>query len=175
MNADNKNTAQDVLFFLTTRHVDLLTSSPGIEHIHPALKGKVLTVEPPGKSLYGIFCNISSFISDFMYLSSRSFFLVSLAKILSILFINSKKLLNFLYPSIVILDSISFIVASSLLFPSSSNSGGFPVGSVVKNPPANAEDEVWPLGWNDPLKEVMATCSSILAWETPWTEEPGRL
>ena len=113
---------------------------PGIEPVHPALKGKVLTVEPPGKSLYGIFCNISSFISDFMYLSSRSFFLVSLAKILSILFINSKKLLNFLYPSIVILDSISFIVASSLLFPSSSNSGGFPVGSVVKNPPANAED-----------------------------------
>ena len=32
-------------------------------------------------------------------------------------------------------------MASSLLFPSSTNSGGFPVGSVVKNPPANAEDE----------------------------------
>ena len=26
-----------------------------------------------------------------------------------------------------------------------------------------------------PLEEEMATHSSILAWETPWTEEPGRL
>ena len=31
------------------------------------------------------------------------------------------------------------------------------------------------LGWNDPLKEEMATLFSILAWEIPWTEEPGRL
>ena len=27
----------------------------------------------------------------------------------------------------------------------------------------------------DPLEEDMATHSSIIAWETPWTEEPGRL
>ena len=27
-------------------------------------------------------------------------------------------------------------------------------------------------GWEDPLKEEMATHSSILAWEIPWTEEP---
>jgi len=27
----------------------------------------------------------------------------------------------------------------------------------------------------DPLKEGMATHSSVLAWRTPWTEEPGRL
>ena len=31
------------------------------------------------------------------------------------------------------------------------------------------------LGWEDPLKKEMATHSSILAWEIPWTEEPGRL
>ena len=31
------------------------------------------------------------------------------------------------------------------------------------------------LGWEDPLEEVMATHSSILAWRIPWTEEPGRL
>ena len=31
------------------------------------------------------------------------------------------------------------------------------------------------LGWEDPLEEEMATHSSILAWETPWTEEPGGL
>ena len=31
------------------------------------------------------------------------------------------------------------------------------------------------LGREDPLKKEMATYSSILAWEIPWTEEPGRL
>ena len=30
-------------------------------------------------------------------------------------------------------------------------------------------------GWEDPLEEKMATHSSILAWEIPWTEEPGGL
>ena len=34
---------------------------------------------------------------------------------------------------------------------------------------------VQPLGQDDPLKEEMATYSSILAWRIPWTEEPGRL
>ena len=29
------------------------------------------------------------------------------------------------------------------------------------------------LGWEDSLEKEMATYSSILAWETPWTEEPG--
>ena len=31
------------------------------------------------------------------------------------------------------------------------------------------------LGWECPLEEEMATYSSILAWEIPWTEEPGGL
>ena len=31
------------------------------------------------------------------------------------------------------------------------------------------------LGREDPLEEVMAIPSSILAWRIPWTEEPGRL
>ena len=31
------------------------------------------------------------------------------------------------------------------------------------------------LSREDPLEEEMATCPSILAWEIPWTEEPGRL
>ena len=30
------------------------------------------------------------------------------------------------------------------------------------------------LGWEDLQEEEMATCSGILAWEIPWTEEPGR-
>ena len=31
------------------------------------------------------------------------------------------------------------------------------------------------LGWEDPLETGMATHSSILAWEIPWTEAPGGL
>ena len=37
------------------------------------------------------------------------------------------------------------------------------------------ETGVWPLGRGDPLEEGPTTHSSILAWETPWTEEPGGL
>ena len=38
------------------------------------------------------------------------------------------------------------------------------------------ETRVWSLSWEDPLeKEMAAPRSSILAWEIPWTEEPGRL
>ena len=46
------------------------------------------------------------------------------------------------------------------------------------NPPARQElqeTQVPSLGGEDPLEEEMATHSSILAWEIPWTEEPGRL
>ena len=37
--------------------------------------------------------------------------------------------------------------------------------------------ETWvlSLGWEDPLEKEMATHSSILTWEIPWTEEPDRL
>ena len=34
---------------------------------------------------------------------------------------------------------------------------------------------VWSVGQEDPLEEGMATRSSVLAWRTPWTEEPGGL
>ena len=37
------------------------------------------------------------------------------------------------------------------------------------------ETLVQSLGQDDPLEEGMATHSSILAWRTPWTEEPGGL
>ena len=37
------------------------------------------------------------------------------------------------------------------------------------------EKQVWSLGREDSLQEEMATHSSILAWEIPRTEEPGRL
>ena len=38
---------------------------------------------------------------------------------------------------------------------------------------SDAGMQVWSLGWEDPLEKEMATHSSILAWRTPWTEEPG--
>ena len=46
---------------------------------------------------------------------------------------------------------------------------------MVKNLPNNAGDRVQSLDSEDPLEKEMATHSSILAWETPWTEEPGGL
>ena len=57
-------------------------------------------------------------------------------------------------------------------------SGLFPLARQVKNPPAMQDtQEMWvqSLGREDPPEEEMATHSSILAWEIPWTEEPGRL
>ena len=49
------------------------------------------------------------------------------------------------------------------------------MAQTVKNPPATQETRVQSLGREDPLEKEMATHSSILAWEIPWTEEPGRL
>ena len=49
---------------------------------------------------------------------------------------------------------------------------------MVKNPPAMQEaQEMWvgSLGQDDPLEGDMVTHSSMLAWEIPWTEEPGGL
>ena len=46
---------------------------------------------------------------------------------------------------------------------------------MVKNLPAIEETQVLSLGQEDSLEREMATHSSILAWEIPWTEEPGGL
>ena len=46
---------------------------------------------------------------------------------------------------------------------------------MVKCLPAMQETRVQSLGWEDPLEKEMATHSSILAWKSPRTEEPGRL
>ena len=43
---------------------------------------------------------------------------------------------------------------------------------MVNNLPAMQDTWVHFLSWEDPLKEGMATHSSILAWRIPWTEEP---
>ena len=49
------------------------------------------------------------------------------------------------------------------------------VAQKVKNLPAMWEIQVRSLGREDPLEKAMATHSSILAWRTPGTEEPGGL
>ena len=46
---------------------------------------------------------------------------------------------------------------------------------MVRNLLAMQETLVRSLGWEDPLEEEKATYSSILAWEIPWTGEPGGL
>ena len=46
---------------------------------------------------------------------------------------------------------------------------------MVKSLPAMRETLVQSLGRKNPLEEELATHSRILAWEIPWTEEPGGL
>ena len=54
---------------------------------------------------------------------------------------------------------------------------GFPSGTGGKEPSwqCRRRKRFWSLGWEDPLKEGMATHSSLLAWRIRWTEEPGGL
>ena len=49
------------------------------------------------------------------------------------------------------------------------------IDHLVKNPLAMKENWILFLAQEDPLEKEMATHSSILAWRSPWTEEPGRL
>ena len=49
------------------------------------------------------------------------------------------------------------------------------LAQMVKNLPTVQETQVQSLDQKDPLEKEMATNSSILAWEIPWTEEPGWL
>ena len=51
---------------------------------------------------------------------------------------------------------------------------GFPGGSVVEYACQPGDAGLIP-GQEDPLEEEMAIHASILAWEIPWTEKPGRL
>ena len=51
----------------------------------------------------------------------------------------------------------------------------FLIAQSVKNLPAMQETQIQFLGRKDPLEKEMASHSSILAWEIPWTVEPGRV
>ena len=53
--------------------------------------------------------------------------------------------------------------------------GGEEISQTVKNLPAVQETQVQSLGREVPLEKGIAAHSSILAWRTPWTEEPGGL
>ena len=64
------------------------------------------------------------------------------------------------------------------IFSNSYFSLGFPGSTMAKNPPTVQEIlETWvrSLCQDNPLESEMASCSSQLAWKTPWTEEPLRL
>ena len=49
------------------------------------------------------------------------------------------------------------------------------VAQMVKNLPSMQETQVRSLGWEDPLEKKMSTHYSAVAWDSPRTEEPGRL
>ena len=49
------------------------------------------------------------------------------------------------------------------------------MAQMVNNLPAVQETQVHSLGQEDPLEKEMAMCFIILAWDIPWTEEPGGL
>ena len=49
------------------------------------------------------------------------------------------------------------------------------MAQTVESLCAVQETQVRSLDLEDPLEEEMGTYSSILAWEIPWIEEPGRL
>ena len=51
----------------------------------------------------------------------------------------------------------------------------FPGDSAVNNLPAMQETRVQSVGREDTLENDIATHSNMLAWEIPWTEEPGGL
>ena len=55
------------------------------------------------------------------------------------------------------------------------NSWASLVATTIKDLLARLKTWIRAAGWKDPLEEGMATHPGILAWEIPWTEEPGRL
>ena len=70
------------------------------------------------------------------------------------------------------------LFALSEICPDCFSFGASQVALVIKNPPVNARDvKKHSFGpcQEGPLEEGTATHSSILAWKTPLTEEPGRL
>ena len=76
-----------------------------------------------------------------------------------------------LCPHVIILSHFFFFCIYCNLAVSS----GLPLWLSSKELPAMQESLVQSLGCEGPLEKKMATHSSILAWEIPWTKEPGGL
>ena len=69
----------------------------------------------------------------------------------------------------------NYLRANFLLRSCPHHLGASLVAQSVKNLPAMQKTQVQSLGQEDPLEKEMATCSGILAWRIPWTENPGGL
>ena len=83
---------------------------------------------------------------------------------------------NSLCPSLILLTSGHHSPKLDVYHPHASYTFmGFPVAQRLKCLPAMQETWVRSLGQEDPLEKEMATHSTILAWRTPWMEEPGGL
>ena len=84
----------------------------------------------------------------------------------------------FIFPCFFIQSHCEWKARWEKQFENPSHMLGLPSGSVVKDLTMiqeTKETRVQSLGWGDCLEKEMATHSSILDWEIPWTEEPGRL
>ena len=71
------------------------------------------------------------------------------------------------------LPSLSFTLSWNLL--KLMSIVGSPRGSDCKESSSDVGDLGLILDWADPLEQGMVSCSSVLAWRIPWTEEPGGL
>ena len=105
--------------------------------------------------------SVTSVIQKPMYVTGRDCFKKSLGQ--GIFCLNFKTILHGKKLSISPVRSPSSLVWASM------------GAQTVKNMPAMQEPWVQALDQKDPLQEGMETHSSILVWETPWAEEPGRL
>ena len=137
----------------------------------PASKGKAFN--PSSRLKYEI-CYRSNCISNGLYLSWNLAFLDN-----SFLVVIFKQHLD----EVLRVLCLSFGHFGQLMYDIGSHTDLSPVwlywaslvAQTVKNPPAIRETWVQPIGWEDLLDESMATHSSILPGESPWTEEPGGL
>ena len=116
----------------------------------------------PGSSVYGISqARILEWVAIFFYSKE---YIHKLKKNKNLLWKSTVTKIelagNYLYLILLIYPQI---IANILV--------GFPGNSVGKETSCSAGA----LGQKNPLEKRMATHSSILAWRTPWKEEPGKL
>ena len=86
-----------------------------------------------------------------------------------------KQLDNYIITLTISLYNNNYYTKIEIVFQSSNLTGITLVAQMIKNLPIMWETWVWSLGLEDPLEKERVTHSSILAWEIPWTEEPGGL